>query len=81
MQETSSSTNSAFTSSDEVLRYYAAKFGEDADGDMHAIGLFAYSLVEKDRVEWVEHMVKTTGLTPGHDAIESWFKAKLESYF
>lgn len=46
-------------SSDDVFRYYVEKFGLDGDGDIHAIALFTYALVESARVEFIDYSIAT----------------------
>jgi hypothetical protein len=40
----------AIETSEQVFLLFKEKFGLDGDGDMHAVGLFAFGLVEKK--EW-----------------------------
>jgi hypothetical protein len=48
---------------------------------MNAIALFVYALIEKDRVDWSEHMASASGVTPDHGQVENWFRSKPDSYF
>jgi hypothetical protein len=48
---------------------------------MDAIALFAYALIEKDRVDWSEHMASISGALPDQGQIEDWFRSKPDSYF
>jgi hypothetical protein len=71
-----------FSSSDEVFRHFREKRGLDADGDTDAIALFAYALVEHDRIDWVDHFRDThEGHEPALEQTAEWFQAKPESYF
>ena len=71
----------ALKSSEEVFKLFKEKYGLDADGDMDAVGLFAYSLVEKDRMDWIEHFRDTHGSEPSEDQIKEWFLNKPAAYF
>ncbi len=71
----------AIKNSEEAFNLFREKFGLDADGDMHAVGLFAYSLVEKDRIDWMEHFRRTHSSEPTEHQIAEWYSAKPESYF
>jgi hypothetical protein len=71
----------AIKSSEEAFNLFKEKFGLDPDGDMHAVGLFAYSLVEKDRIDWMEHFRTTHSSEPTEHQIAEWYSAKPESYF
>ena len=51
-------------SSEDVFSLFKEKFGVDGDGDMDAVGLFAYSLVEKERFEWMEYCRRIHGSEP-----------------
>ncbi len=73
--------NRAFCSSEEVFRHLRDRYEVDSDGNMNAIALFAYALIEKDRVDWSEHMASLTGVPPDHGQIEDWFRSKPDSYF
>jgi hypothetical protein len=73
--------NDALSSSDDVFRHFLKKRGVDADGDMDAIALFAYALVEKDRIDWVDHFkAMHDGTYPSAGHVIEWFRAKPESY-
>jgi hypothetical protein len=71
----------ALKSSEEVFNLFKEKFGLDPDGDMHAVGLFAFSLVEKDRIEWMAHFRKIHGSEPNEKQIAEWYQAKPDAYF
>ena len=68
-------------SSEDVFSFFKEKFGLDGDGDMHAVGLFAFSLVEKDRMEWMAHSREINGGEPTEHQISEWYKSKPASYF
>jgi hypothetical protein len=54
----------------------------DADGDTDAIALFAYALVEQDRVDWVAHYIANhDNIAPTPDQTVEWYRGKPESYF
>jgi len=70
------------SSSDDVFRYFREKRGLDGDGDMDAIALFAYALVEHDRIDWIEHFKGIhDGNAPTTEQTLEWFSSKPESYF
>ena len=70
------------SSSDEVLRHYRDSRGLDADGDPDAIALFAFALVENDRIDWVDHYrTNNDDRDPSSDQVAEWYRGKPESYF
>src|SRR5882672_9737983 len=71
----------AIRSSEDVFLSFKEKFGLDGDGDMNAVGLFAFSLVEKDRMEWMAHIRETHGAEPTEHQIAEWYRSKPETYF
>ena len=42
-------------SSEDVFLHYKQKYGLDADGDINAVALFAFSMVENDKFNWLSH--------------------------
>jgi len=48
---------------------------------MNAIALFAYALIEKDLVDWSEHMACVSGVPPDHSQVEDWIRSKPDSHF
>jgi hypothetical protein len=49
---------------------------------MDAIALFAYAIVEQDRIDWIEHFKNAhEGRMPSAEQAREWFEAKPESYF
>jgi hypothetical protein len=68
-------------SSEKVLLLFKEKFGLDGDGDMDAVGLFAFSLVEKERMEWMEHIRNVHGQEPTAQQISQWYQDKPDTYF
>jgi hypothetical protein len=65
-----------------VLRYYRDRRGLDADGDPDAIALFAFALVENDRLDWVDHYrANHNNVDPSPDQVAEWYRGKPESYF
>jgi hypothetical protein len=48
---------------------------------MHAVGLFAFSLVEKARMEWLAHSRNANNVEPSEHQIAEWYKGKPEEYF
>jgi hypothetical protein len=71
----------AIENSEQVFLLFKEKFGLDGDGDMHAVGLFAFSLVEKERMEWLAHCRNTSDVEPTERQIAEWYKGKPEEYF
>jgi hypothetical protein len=69
------------TSSEDVFRYLKAKYAVDDEGDINAIALFAYALVEQDRIDWRDHMVAQYKVPPTDQQTVDWFRAKPRSYF
>jgi hypothetical protein len=67
--------------SDDVFHYYVEKFGLDGDGDIHAIALFTYALVESARIEFMEYSVNTLNKVPSPKDIEDWYAEKPPAYF
>jgi hypothetical protein len=67
--------------SDDVFRYYVEKFGLDGDGDIHAIALFTYALVENARIEFTNYSINTLHKTPTPQDIEDWYAQKSPAYF
>lgn len=70
-----------FKSSEEVFKYFREKYGNDADGDVNAIALFAYSLVEKERFEWKRHYRERHNADPSVQQIQEWFEDQPIEYF
>jgi hypothetical protein len=70
-----------YNSSDEVFRYLREKYGVDGDGDMNAVALFANALIEKDRIDWAQHMATQNGRDPTADEIAGWYRSKPDTYF
>lgn len=70
----------ALRSPEEVYNCYIEEYGYDGDGDPDAVGLFAYALVEKDRLEWMAHHKEQHNNTPptGKE-IEEWYLSKPSS--
>jgi len=67
---------------EEVYRKYLDQFGFDGDGDPDAIALFTFSLVERDRFDWMEHhRAQHNGVSPTLGEIERWYTSKPPSYF
>jgi hypothetical protein len=71
----------ALKNSEDVFILFRDKFGVDGDGDMDAIGLFAFSLVEKEHFEWRRHCREVHGVEPTREQIEDWFRNKPKEYF
>ena len=72
----------ALRSPEEVFSRFIDQYGYDDDGDPHALCLFAYALVERDRFDWVQHIKEQNGgSAPTQDDITSWYASKPESYF
>jgi len=70
------------SSSDEVFHFSRDRRGVDTDGDTDAIALFAYALVEQDRIDWCDHYrINHDGLAPTSDQTAEWYRGKPESYF
>jgi hypothetical protein len=70
------------SSSDDAFRHFREKRGVDGDGDMDAIALFSYALVELDRIDWIDHFKNSRdGHAPSAEQTREWFEAKPESYF
>jgi hypothetical protein len=67
--------------SDDVFQYYVDKFGLDGDGDIHAIALFTYALVESARIDFIKYSVETLKRTPTPQDIEDWYAEKPPTYF
>jgi len=68
-------------SADEVFHYLRDRRGFDGDGDMDAVALFTYALVEQDRIDWVAHFQSQHDAEPTAAQIAEWFLDKPESYF
>jgi hypothetical protein len=66
---------------DAVFRYYVDKYGLDGDGDIHAIALFTYALVEKARIDFTEYSINILHKTPTAQDIEDWYAEKPPAYF
>src|SRR5947209_17614879 len=71
----------ALKCSEDVFLLFKDKYGLDSDGDIHAVGLFAFSLVEKERMEWLAHVRSDTGTEPTEAQIADWYKSKPDEYF
>ena len=69
-----------FKSSDDVFIYLRDKYGVDGDGDINAIALFTYALIEKDRIDWVEHYTEQQKKSPIWEEICAWYGEKPRSY-
>jgi hypothetical protein len=69
------------TSSDDAFRYFRDRRGVDTDGDTDAIALFAFALVEQDRIDWVEHFRTDHDAGPTTEQVVEWYRGKPESYF
>jgi hypothetical protein len=48
-------------SSEDVFLHYKQKYGLDADGDINAVALFAFSMVENDKFNWLAHLRESQG--------------------
>jgi hypothetical protein len=68
-------------SADEVFHYLRDRRGFDGDGDMDAVALFTYALVEQDRIDWMNHFQSQHDATPSAAQVSEWFLGKPESYF
>lgn len=67
---------------EEVYRKFLDRFGLDEDGDPDALALFTFSLVERDRFDWLEHYRhEAGGGNPTEAQIRQWYADKPESYF
>src|SRR5712691_5131739 len=71
----------AVRNSEEVFKLFRDQFGVDGDGDMNAVGIFAYGLVEKDRFEWMAHFREVHTAEPTQHQIDEWFSNKPSTYF
>lgn len=43
------------------------------------LGLLAFAVVEEQRIEWVKHHLKTTGVSPAPGDIRTWYESQPES--
>lgn len=69
------------STSDECYRHFLKIKGLDGDGDPDLVGLFAYALVERERIDWIDHR-ETHGLgEPSLEAIREWYGQKPQSFF
>jgi hypothetical protein len=68
-------------SADEVFHYLRDRRGFDGDGDMDAVALFTYALVEQDRIDWMAHFQSQHHEAPSAAQVAEWFLSKPESYF
>src|SRR5580658_893710 len=67
---------------EEVYNRYIYYFGLDGDGDPNAVALFAFSLVERDKYDWiVHHRSEHNDIPPTSGQIEQWYSMKPDSYF
>jgi hypothetical protein len=69
------------SSSDSVFEYLRDEYPIDGDGDVDAIALFSYALVELDRIEWRDHYKQSYQADPTPDKVTEWFESKPPSYF
>ena len=67
--------------SDDCYRHFLQLRGFDGDGDPDLIGLFAYALVERDRLDWIDHCAREGMPAPRVEDIRVWFSQKPQSYF
>lgn len=68
-------------SSEEVFLFYKQKYGLDDDGDVHAVALFAFSVVENERMDWMAHAREMRNADPTEHQISEWYASKPQSYF
>jgi hypothetical protein len=47
--------------------------------DNWLLGLLAFAVVEQQRIDWVKHRVKATGIAPNADDIQAWYESQPES--
>lgn len=66
---------------DEVYRYLTSLRGPDGDGEPDVIALFTVALVERERIDWIAHIIDQTLPPPNADEVEAWYFGKSESYF
>lgn len=68
--------------SEDVFTHYKNQFGQDDQKRINALGLFAFSIVMKEHVEWLHHFRKQNGgVGPAASEIEKWFHNKPIEYF
>ena len=69
------------STSDECYRHFLKVKGLDGDGDPDLVGLFAYALVERERIDWIDHR-EAHGLgAPSLQVIQDWYGQKPQSFF
>src|SRR4051794_17257543 len=81
MSDAASPVRQPFRSSEAVFRHLKDEHGLDADGDMNAIALFAYALIEKERFEWKDHFRGVEGRDPTPEDVQHYFAQKPPEYF
>ncbi len=67
--------------SDECYRHFLKLNGLDGDGDPDLVGLFAFALVERERLDWIDYREKEGTGEPTTDAIQAWYGQKPPAYF
>lgn len=68
-------------SSEDVFLHYKQKYGLDADGDINAVALFAFSMVENDKFNWLAHLRESQGAAPPPRMVVDWYANKPPVYF
>ena len=69
------------STSDGCYRHFLELQGLDGDGDPDLVGLFAYALVERDRIDWIDHRKANGFDEPSVDEIQAWYRGKPPSFF
>lgn len=69
------------TCSDDVFQFLVEQRGVDGDGETDLIALFAYALVEQDRIQWASHRRDQGQAIVDTKDVEQWFSDKPEAYF
>jgi hypothetical protein len=69
------------STTDDCYRHFLKLKGLDGDGDPDLVGLFGFSLVERERLEWIDHCKQEGMGDPTIEAIQAWYGQKPASYF
>ena len=69
------------STSDECYRHFLEAKGLDADGDPDLVGLFAFALVERERIGWIDHRIAHDRGEPTGAEIQDWYSQKPDSSF
>ena len=67
--------------SEDAFLHFKQKYGLDADGDINAVALFAFSMVENDKFNWLAHLRESQAAAPPPRMVVDWYANKPPVYF